>query len=440
MNSRLLKTFAWSLGCPKNRVDTERLLGSLNASVELVDNPRAARLVFVNTCAFIESATRESLDAILQTAMDLGKKQPGQIMAVAGCLPSRYEQAELRKEIPEVDIWLDSRNFANWARIINKALQLDGQAGNTRFCERRSYAWLKICDGCDHKCAYCAIPLFKGKLQSLPAPLLINEAKELLAAGVKEIILVGQDVTAWGNDLPDYAGKARNSHLTALLRELADLRGLEWLRLLYLYPDAVSGDLIDGMAAIGKPLLPYFDLPFQHASPRILRKMGRSAADPRLLVRNIRKTLPDAALRATFMTGFPGETEQDFKILCDCVAEARFTHMGVFCYENEAGTRASGMPGQVPEAVKIERKNTLMEIQRKISREFLAEFVGRQVNVLADENCGDIWPGLYKGRAWFMAPEIDGDVYISGGNINIGQMASCEILDSGDYEMSGIKI
>lgn len=419
-----------SLGCPKNRVDTERLVGSLGIPVKLVTNPRRSRLILINTCAFIESATRESLRTIFDLGAEIKgiKKRP--LLVVAGCLPGRYGIESLHKEIPEVDVWLHTKDQANWPHILRRVLHEPGLGICDRLFTGQSYAYLKIAEGCPRHCSYCAIPGIKGPLVSENLAVLKEEGRKAIANGAKELILVAQDTTAWGMD-------SGNLRLPDLVRELAQLENLHWLRLLYLYPPLVTKCFLEELSRIGRPLIPYFDIPFQHSARSILKAMRRPVkTNPLQLIESVRSYFPDGVIRATLMTGFPGETEEDFRSLCDFVREARLDHLGVFAFQPEEGTPAAAMRDQVPEEVKRERQKILTEIQQKISREKLMQYAGAELDVLVDEDMFDEWPNLYQGHTWFQCPEIDGISYISGDNLSIGQIKTGEVISTSDYDIS----
>lgn len=343
----MLRIYSQSLGCPKNRVDTERLLGSLGhpsigEPVVTVADPEDADLVFINTCAFIGPAVEESVRSIVQMAADLEDLPNRPLFAVGGCLPGRYGVAELAGEIPEVDIWLHAADVDSWPAMLADALKLKHVEPGRLLSTGPSYAWLKIGEGCRHRCSFCTIPSIRGAYVSAPADALEAEAQALLEQGVKELVLVAQDVTAWGSD-------SEGGDLRLLLERLLPLSGLERLRLMYLYPAGLRDELLSFLASAGKPFVPYFDMPLQHADPEILGRMGRPfARDPQLAVDRIRHYFPDAALRTTLITGFPGETDAQFATLAEFVARNRFHHLGVFAYEAEDGTPAAAMSGQVP--------------------------------------------------------------------------------------------
>lgn len=430
-----LRVWAQSLGCPKNRVDTERVLGSLGLPVRLVPSPRLADLLFINTCAFIEPAVRESLRAIFDAAKSIKRHKKRPLLAVAGCLPGRYGAAELAREIPEVNLWLDSRDLEMWPQQLAGALRLQAEPRIKRLLLPQGYAWLKIAEGCQRACSYCTIPAIRGPLCSIPQGELQAEAVALVASGVKELILVAQDTTAWGRDRMR-PGDAES--LAQLLQQLARIDGLRWLRLLYAYPAAITDDLLTAMRDLGAPVLPYLDMPLQHSEPDILKSMKRPMREAPLdLIARIRHFLPHAVLRTTLMTGFPGETEEHFRRMCDFVRQARFQHLGVFAFMPEEGTAAASMQGQISKELREERLQELLAIQREISREWLAHQIGQRVDVLVDEPSGE-WPGLYRGHAWFQCPETDGCTYVSGDGVRAGALVNCEVADAQDYDLSAL--
>ena len=429
----MLKIHAISLGCPKNRVDTERALGSLGP-VRIVEHLGRADLIFINTCGFILPAVEESVRAVLEAIARRNGLKRRPLLAVAGCLVGRYGAKTLAEDLPEVDLWLDSRELEDWPAAIARALQREQAAPGRLLSTGPSYAWLKISDGCRHNCAFCTIPAIRGAQRSSPLEELAREARDLLDQGVRELVLVAQDVTAWGRDL------GKRDGLTALLERLLRLEGLGWLRLLYLYPAGITPYFLDFMqeASSEERLLPYFDIPMQHAHPEILTKMGRPfARDPRRVVDAVREKLPDAALRTSLIAGFPGETDRHFTALRDFVREARFDHLGVFSYKAEEGTAAADMPNQLPEAVKEERRADLMLLQAEISAEKLAVLAGRSMRVLVDAVHPE-WPGLHTGRVWRQAPEIDGVTYVSGPGVRPGAMVEADIVETREYDLDAL--
>lgn len=428
-----LPVWSLSLGCPKNRVDTEHLLGSLGLPVRSVAHPGHARLVFINTCGFIEPAVRESVRNILEMIERLSALKRRPLLAVGGCMVGRYGAAELAAELPEVDLWLPTDRLDQWPAMLTQALALhEAPVPGRLLSTGPSYAWLKIGEGCRHACAFCTIPSIRGPLASAPLAALREEARLLLAQGVREINLVAQDLTSWGTDLTPRA------RLQDLLAALLPLDGLAWLRLLYLYPSGVTSDLLQFIQTAGPNLLHYFDIPLQHAHPDVLSRMGRPfAGDPRRVIDKVRDALPDAVLRTTFIVGYPGETEEHFEALCRFVEETRFHHVGVFAYQAEDGTPAAAMPDQVPDDVKERRRATLMELQRDISEEHLAAAVGSRLPVLV-ERPHDEWPGLHVGRVWFQMPEVDGITYVSGPGVTPGALVDCDIEDNTAYDLTAL--
>lgn len=428
----MLKVYSVSLGCPKNRVDTEHLLGSLGTSLRPVEHMGRADVVFINTCGFIRPAVEESVRTILEAIRHLGSLKRRPLLVVAGCMVGRYGATELAAELPEVDLWLPNQEIEHWPVLLAHRLGLSSPAPGRLLSTGPSYAWLKISDGCRHACSFCTIPSIRGRHRSTPVEALAVEAQTLLDQGVKELVLVAQDVTAWGDDLGEKHGLIR------LLECLLPLRGLHWLRMLYLYPAGVTPELLSFMRGAGSPLLPYFDVPLQHAHPDILSRMGRPfARDPRVVVERIRNAFPEAALRTSLIVGFPGETETHFSALRDFVEETCFTHMGVFAYRAEEGTPAAAMPDQVDDAVKEWRRDSLMELQAGISAEALRARDGARLPVLVDAAHPE-WPGLHTGRVWFQAPEIDGITYISGPGVAPGALVEADIVETNDYDLTAL--
>lgn len=439
MPDNALPVWAVSLGCPKNRVDTERFLGSLGLPIRLTPHIGKSRLAFINTCAFIEPAARESIQAILALVKKIKSLKKPPFVVVAGCLPGRYPQNELRKELPEIDLWLSPAAFDSWPQQVLQAMRLPLNPHKDRLIPPgASYAWLKISEGCNHRCNFCTIPNFRGAYVSEPAEVILDEAKRLVKAGIKELVLVGQDISLWGKCgvKQRRASSAYPTNLPELVAEISTLPGLSWLRLLYLYPSTIDVELLRLLGSRKRPLLPYLDVPFQHSEKRILSAMGRPfAVDPRDIIEKIRSYVPDIALRSTLIVGYPGETNSDFENLCKFVSEGHFANLGVFAYQQEDGTVAAKSPNQIPEAIKMERKKILMEIQAENSRAFLEKFVGQKMSVLVDKSAEDEWPGLYQGRVWFQAPEIDGITYISGPDLTVNEIRDAVIHESKTYDL-----
>jgi ribosomal protein S12 methylthiotransferase len=406
-----------SLGCPKNQLDTEVMLGSLALEgFAIAERLEDADVAVVNTCSFIESAREESIEAILEVA-DLRESGRLRALVVAGCLPQRYG-AELAKELPEVDAFVGTAAFPEIPRILGDALAgrargVYVEAGRTHLYDDASprllvgpghSAYVKIAEGCDRICAFCAIPGIRGRFQSRSLDSLLRELGQLAAAGVREVNLVAQDSTSWGKDLP---GRPRLAELVAALDGVA---GLDWIRLLYLYPSAVDDALIEALAG-AKRVLPYVDVPLQHASDAMLRAMrrGTTADRQRRLVERLRRGIPGLTLRTTFIVGFPGETDADFEALCEFVREVRFDRLGVFRYSDEEGTAGFELPGKVPRATARARYRRLTTLQKGIMAARLAEQVGGEADVLVDAVLGR---GRALGRLASQAPEIDGATYL----------------------------
>ncbi len=425
-----------SLGCPKNRVDTERMLGALGAGLVPAEGAADADLVLVNTCGFIRPAVEESVDTILAVIREAEAAPKRPVIAVTGCMVSRYGQPDLAADLPEVDLWLSTRELADWPARLAPVLAAAGAAhrldalGPRRLSTAPGYAYLKISEGCSHKCAFCTIPAIRGKHVSRSLDDLEREARLLVEqGGVPELVLVGQDVTSYGRDLDLKDG------LKHLLDRLMPIKGLKWLRLMYLYPAGLTDTLLKHLAGLGRPLLPYFDIPLQHAHPEILSAMGRPfAQDPSLVVDRVRQHFPEAALRTSLIVGFPGETDKHYKTLKQFVERSRFANLGVFPYHQEEGTRAADLPGQVPQATKTRRRNALMKLQETISRETLAELVGTRQEVLVEEPSPE-WPGLHVGRVWFQAPEVDGVTYVSGPKVKPGRLVQADIEQAQSYDL-----
>ncbi|WP_462324693.1 30S ribosomal protein S12 methylthiotransferase RimO [Desulfoplanes sp.] len=421
-----------SLGCPKNRVDTEVMLGTMLTSIEPVDTPEEADVVLINTCGFIEPAVQESVQTILETSGTIADLDPKPLLVVTGCLVMRYEQ-ELRQELPEVDLFLTIPEQNQIPAFLAKELRRKIATEKGRALSTSpGYGYLKISEGCDNSCRFCTIPSLRGPLVSQPVDTVVDQAKDLLAKGIKELVVIAQDVTAYGRDLGMQNG------LEALLERILPLDGLEWLRLMYLYPAGLTENRLAFLAGCGQPLLPYLDIPFQHSHPDILKTMGRPFMhDPREIVSRIRSHMPDAAIRTTMIVGYPGETDEHFEHLVQTVQDIRFTHMGVFTFFPEEGTPAAAMDGQVEQGVKEMRRNRLMEIQAAICQERLAKYTDTFQSVLVDAPCPD-WEGLFTGRTWFQAPEVDGVTYVSGPDVGPGRSVRARIDETKTYDLVGL--
>jgi ribosomal protein S12 methylthiotransferase RimO len=433
-----VRTYTISLGCPKNRVDTERLLGALGSNMVPVDAVADADLVLINTCGFIQPAIEESvatiLDAVGEAADTMEETGRKPLICVAGCLVSRYGQ-DLKDELPEVDLWLNTEEIEQWPAMAASALRADLPGDTPRnLSTGPAYAYLKVSEGCSHNCRFCTIPSIRGPHRSWPVDFLLNEAR-LLADQAPELIVVGQDSTAYGSDL------GQGNDLPALVKGLAAIPSLQWLRIMYLYPAGLTESLLGLLRDTGAPFLPYFDIPLQHAHPDVLGSMGRPfARNPEKVIERVRRFFPEAALRTTFIVGYPGETEAHFQTLKDFVRRTRFHHLGVFPYWAEDGTPAAAMDNQVPDEIKLARRDELMAIQAEISAEIMAGYVGETLPVVIERE-SDEWPGLYVGRAWFQAPEVDGVTYVAAPPdepLELGSIVEVEIDKAETYDLSGL--
>ena len=429
-----------SLGCPKNQVEAERMLARLSdAGCELVGDAAEAEVVVVNTCGFIDAAKTEAIEAILEVAPL--KEEGLRGIVVTGCLAERYRQ-QIRSQMPEVDVVLGGGSVDRIVEAVEKAAA--GEAfelyedieqaplGGDRLLTTPFYtAYLKLGDGCDNFCTYCAIPLIRGRLRSRPLEELLDEARALAAGGVRELVLVAQDTTRYGEDL---YGENR---LVELLEGLEAIEGVAWIRILYAYPDRVSDRLLAKMAASEK-ILPYIDLPLQHCDDEILTAMNRrgTRADIEDTLARIRAALPGVTVRTTFICGFPGETEEQFEALCAFTKAQRFDRMGCFAYSAEEGTPAADFPNQLPEEEKQRRADLLMLLQNEISSELQQEMVGKTLTVLCEEYDED--SGFFAGRSYRDAPEVDGRVYFrSDAEVEVGSFARVLVTAADDYDLYG---
>ena len=410
-----------TLGCPKNLADSELMLGALTAAgFEITLDPEEAQVLLVNTCAFIEAAKKESIDAILEAA-EVKQRGFGKRLVVAGCLSQRYA-AELAATMPEVDVFVGTGNFLDLPELLRRTeapeIRPIPYAGAAHLLPTSAIpriktgdfftSYLKISEGCNHKCAFCIIPKIRGLHESRPLADLVAEARNLAAAGVREINLIAQDLTAYGRDLDE------QSSLAALLRELSTIDELRWIRLLYCYPNFVSAELLDAIAELPK-VVKYIDMPLQHADDAMLRAMRRERSGAALvkLLDRVRERIPGIVLRTSFITGFPGETDAAFERLVNFVRDQQFDRVGVFTYSREENTAAYNLPDQVPERVKRARRARLMATQAEISLARNRGLVGREMEVLVE---GPM-PGRttrMRGRTSGQAPEIDGSVFLAG--------------------------
>lgn len=432
-----------SLGCAKNLVDTENMLGLLSENgFEFTTDEHNADLLLVNTCGFIESAKEESIEAILNLADQ--KKTKNSKLIVTGCLAQRYKD-ELMKEIPEIDAIIGTGGISQVINVVEKVFSgerinavCEPGYENTRLLPRilsnpGQSVYLKIAEGCNNRCAYCAIPSIRGPYRSKPMELIEQEAVQLIQNGAKEILLVAQDTTRYGFDL------YQKYLLPELASKLAENPGLTWLRIMYCYPTYFTDELIQVIANEPK-ICNYIDLPLQHASDKILKAMHRrgSVQDIKNLIEKLRAAIPDLTLRTSFIVGFPGETEADFQELLNFMQEIKFDRVGVFKYSQEEGTPAAEMSGQIDEETKEDRYNRAMELQQKISHDLNQKKIGRTLQVLVEGELSDE-PGTYVGRSEGDAPEIDGLVYFKAGRkVHLGELVKVEIKSVTEYDLMGV--
>lgn len=431
-----------SLGCDKNLVDSEVMLGLLDSrGYQIVDDETIADVIVVNTCCFIHDAKEESIQTILEMAE---YKKTGRLKAlvVTGCLAQRYQQ-EIIDEIPEVDAVLGTASYDKLAEAIDEAL--DGhtemyledidrlpQVSSKRLVTTGGhYAYLKIAEGCDKHCTYCVIPKIRGNFRSVPMEQLLKEAKELAEGGVKELILVAQETTVYGQDI--YGEKS----LHRLLRELCKIDGIQWIRLLYCYPEEIDANLIQVMKEEPK-ICHYLDLPIQHASDAILKKMGRRTSKAQLVdtIHTLREEIPDITLRTTLITGFPGETEEQHQELVEFVDEMEFDRLGVFTYSPEENTPAAELPDQIPEEVKADRQAELMELQQEIAFDLAEDMIDREVLVMIEGKVAD--ENAYVGRTYRDAPNVDGLIFINTDEeLMSGDFAKVKVTGAMEYDLIG---
>ena len=437
-----MKILFISLGCDKNLVDTEVMLGLLaSRGYEMTDDERQADIIVINTCCFIHDAKEESIQNILEMAE---YKKSGQVKAliVTGCLAQRYRQ-EILDEIPEVDEVLGTTAYDKILDVVDRALEgeqgiilsdlnaLPVSGAKRLVTTGGHFAYLKIAEGCDKHCTYCIIPKIRGNFRSVPMERLIKEAKELAEQGVKELILVAQETTLYGKDL--YGEKC----LHRLVEELCKIAGIRWIRILYCYPEEITDELIEVIKKEPK-VCHYLDLPIQHGSDAVLKRMGRrtTQAELRSIIGRLREEIPDIALRTTLIAGFPGETEADHQEVLQFVKDMRFDRLGVFTYSEEEGTPAAQMPDQIDEAVKETRRDALMMAQQAIAFDKSEEMVGKTVDVLIEGRLPE--EDVYIGRTYRDAPDVDGYVFVHAEEDMIsGDIVKVKITDAQDYDLVG---
>ncbi|EKD36875.1 MAG: hypothetical protein ACD_75C01345G0002 [uncultured bacterium] len=432
-----------SLGCAKNLVDSEVMLGSMTAGGwQLTDDPEAADVLILNTCGFIQTAVEEAIAEIFELVR-IKEAYPEKCIVVVGCLVQRYKE-QLSEDLPEVDLFIGTEGAADIAVIIEKLLR--GKLENRVILPDRFLmtsetprvistppfrAWLKITEGCDNRCSYCMIPSIRGRLRSRSIEDLVLEAHQLEQGGVKELSLIAQDSTAYGHD------RGGDIRLEQLLRQLLSETTIPWLRLLYLYPTGISEELLHMMADNSR-IVPYLDIPMQHVSDKILQSMNRRYTSDDLLqvVEKIRTIVPNIALRTTFLVGFPGESERDFLEIERFMRQIRLDHIGVFPYANEEGAPSETFAGQVPDDEKLRRRDHILAVQRELSAEIQKQYIGRLEPVLI-EGLSKETDLLLEGRTRFQAPEVDGCTYINDGTANPGDIVEVRITEAQVYDLVG---
>lgn len=444
-----IKLFCVSLGCDKNLVDTEKMLGVAGGlGVSFTDDETEADAILINTCCFIGDAKEESVNTILDMAR---YKEEGKCRAliVAGCLAQRYKQ-EIIDEIPEVDAILGTTSYEEIGNVLTRLFEENGEEKKAEHiscfhdlkelptqAEKRvmttggHYAFLKIAEGCDKRCTYCIIPYLRGPYRSVPMEQLLAEARELADNGVRELILVAQETTLYGKDL--YGEKS----LPKLLHELAQIPGIYWIRIQYCYPEEITDELIQTIKSEEK-VCHYLDIPIQHASDRILRRMGRRThkAELKERISTLRREIPDIALRTTFICGFPGETQEDHEELMEFVDEMEFERVGVFTYSAEEDTPAYSYPDQIPEKVKEERRADVMELQQEIAFEHCENMVGKVLDVIIEGKVAD--EPAYVGRTYMDAPNVDGLIFVNADEMLMsGDFVRVKVTGASEYDLIG---
>ena len=444
-----IKLFCVSLGCDKNLVDTEKMLGVAGGlGVSFTDDETEADAILINTCCFIGDAKEESVNTILDMAR---YKEEGKCRAliVAGCLAQRYKQ-EIIDEIPEVDAILGTTSYEEIGNVLTRLFEENGEEKKAEHiscfhdlkelptqAEKRvmttggHYAFLKIAEGCDKRCTYCIIPYLRGPYRSVPMEQLLAEARELADNGVRELILVAQETTLYGKDL--YGEKS----LPKLLHELAQIPGIYWIRIQYCYPEEITDELIQTIKSEEK-VCHYLDIPIQHASDRILRRMGRRThkAELKERISTLRREIPDIALRTTFICGFPGETQEDHEELMEVVDEMEFERVGVFTYSAEEDTPAYSYPDQIPEEVKEERRADVMELQQEIAFEHCENMVGKVLDVMIEGKVAD--EPAYVGRTYMDAPNVDGLIFVNADEMLMsGDFVRVKVTGASEYDLIG---
>ena len=420
-----------SLGCNKNLVDTEKTISIFKENnYEIVNNPKEAEIIVINTCGFIESAKEEAINTILEMAEY--KKQKCKYLIAMGCLVERYKK-ELEKELPEVDLFIKYSEYGDlWKKIQELIKKREEKIDFEQWQDRvittgKTTAYLKIADGCSNRCTYCAIPYIRGPFKSREFEEIIEEAKDLEKRGYKELILTAQD----GLDL------YKKSRLAELITEISKIDGIKWIRFLYSYPETIDEDLIK-VVRENKKVCKYFDIPIQHISDNVLKRMNRKSNGKSIenLIKKLRKEIPDVIIRTTVMVGFPGETAEDYEELYKFVEKTKFDKMGAFSYSKEENTPAEKLKEQIHPATKKSRYNKIMQLQQKVVEQNIIKHIGKELEVLIENNTFD--EKYYIGRSYMQAPEIDEVIYIKNTKqLEIGQFIKCKIIDTKGYDLIG---
>ena len=437
-----MKLLFVSLGCDKNLVDSEEMLGLLTTNgFEIVDDETEAEAIIVNTCCFINDAKEESVNTILEMA-EYKKSGSCKVLIVTGCMAQRYKN-EIIDEVPEVDAVLGTTSYGDILKAVNEAMEgkhfqefkdidyLPEKLGKRVLTTGGHFGYLKIAEGCDKHCTYCIIPKLRGRFRSVPMERLLEQAQEMAEQGVKELILVAQETTVYGTDI--YGKKS----LHVLLKELCRIKGIRWIRVLYCYPEEIYDELIQTMKE-EKKICHYLDLPIQHASDRILKRMGRRTTKAELvaIVNKLREEIPDIVLRTTLITGFPGETQEDHEELMEFVDEMEFERVGVFTYSAEEDTPAYSYPDQIPEEVKEERRADVMELQQEIAFEHCENMVGKVLDVMIEGKVAD--EPAYVGRTYMDAPNVDGLIFVNADEMLMsGDFVRVKVTGANEYDLIG---
>lgn len=429
-----------SLGCDKNRVDSEIILGNLNSKYQFTSNEKEADIIIINTCGFIESAKQESIDTILEMAR-YKEKGNCKLLIATGCLTQRYG-SELQELIPEIDVMLGVNDYNKINELINNFIDDDIKTlavnysdsnineGSRVLTTAKHTAYIRIAEGCDNFCTYCIIPKIRGRFRSRTIESVVDEAKNLVDNGVKELILIAQDTTLYGKDIYN------EKKLHILIKELSKINNLKWIRILYCYPEEIYDELITEIAENDK-VVKYLDIPIQHISTHILKLMGRKTTKEEIInkINNLRNKIPEIIIRTTLITGFPGETQEDHNQAVNFLKEFKIDKVGVFTYSREEGTPAAEMKDQISEEIKLLRQNDLMSVQNQISGQINKLKIGKIYDTLVENYNGD----NYFGRSYEMAPDIDGIIMFQNNDkLNIGDYVKARIISYTDYDLIGV--